>query len=76
MAQSQVGSGTFCCPGKDCRNEFPLADLYGHINPDLYNELLMAKNQEDNTTFLMNGITSLIQLLRDDFNGMVQLGFS
>jgi serine/threonine protein kinase len=76
MARSQMGSSTFRCPGKDCSNEFLLADLYGHINPDLYNELLMAKNQDDNTNFLMNGITTLIQSLHDDFNGMVQLGFS
>jgi serine/threonine protein kinase len=76
MARSQMGSSTFRCPGKDCRNEFLLANLYGHINPDLYNELLMAKNQDDNAAFLMNGITSLIQALHDDFNGMVQLGLS
>jgi hypothetical protein len=76
MARSQMGSSTFCCPGKDCRNEFLLTDLYGHINPDLYNELLMAKNQHDKLIFLMNGITSSIQSLHDDFIGMVQLGFS
>ena len=51
MARSQKGSKTFRCPGEDCKNEFLLADLYGNINPDLYAELLLAMDKEDDLAF-------------------------
>jgi len=75
MARSQKGSNTFRCLAKGCQCNFLLADLYRMINPDLYDELLMAKNQEDNMAFLMNGITKQFQLLLDEFGMTMQQGF-
>lgn len=75
MARSQKGSKMFRCLANGCQCDFFLANLYSVINPDLYDELLMAQNQEDNMVFLMNGITNRFQLLLDEFGMTMQQGF-
>jgi hypothetical protein len=45
------------------------------INADLYDQLLQARIQDENTSFLMNGIKKQLQGLQDEFGVMMQQGF-